>query len=160
MRRERTERSRQPPTGYNDLDDIVEQVFAALDCHDLADDEAPIQERNALQRRTGAPPKGRDPEEAAKAPSLDPEQPFSDRPGAPADAELPAEGFRSSTGSLAIATDEEDFVRQAAAWLASRSNAEGVLDRVRVAILEYAVSVEAPARATAGDASDGSERGG
>jgi hypothetical protein len=36
--------------------------------------------------------------------------------------------LRSSTGSLAIATDEEDFVRQAASWLA-RSNAEGVLDR-------------------------------
>jgi hypothetical protein len=94
-----------------------------------------------------------DPEEGA-------EQSFSDRPGAPADAELRAEGLPSSAGSLAIATDEEDFVRQAVAWLASHSNAEGVLDRVRVAILEHNASPEPPARATAGDASGGFERGG
>jgi hypothetical protein len=174
MRRERTERSRQPPTGYNDLDDIVEQVFAALDGDDLAIDEVPsgmrrpIEQRSVLQRRTSASPDGRDAEEVAEGgtppASFDPnegaEQFLSDRPGVPADAELRTEGLRSSTGSLAIATDEEDFVRQAAAWLASRSNAEGVLDRIRVAILEHNASPEPLSRATAGDASDGSERGG
>jgi hypothetical protein len=164
MRQGRTERARQPAAGYDELNEIVAQVFAALDGGDLADDEAPIEGRNVFQRRTGAPSEGRDSKEAAEAVSFDPEesaeQSSSDRPGVPADAEMRAEGLRSSAGSLAIATDEEDFVRQAAAWLASRSNAEGVLDRVRVAILEHTASVEAPARATAGDASGGSERGG
>jgi hypothetical protein len=174
MRQERLERSRQPAArGHDELDDIVAQVFAALDGDDLSDDEAPIglrrpvEQRNVPQRRTGASPEARDPEEAAEGgipPASfdleeDAEQSFSGRPGAPADAEPRAEGLRSSTGSLAIATDEEDFVRQAAAWLASRSNAEGVLDRVRVAILEHNAPPKPLARATAGDASGGSERG-
>jgi hypothetical protein len=173
MRRERTERAKQPSTGYDDLDDIVEQVFAALDGDDLANDDVPtgtrrpIEQRSVLRRRTSASADGGNPEEGAEgdipSASFDPEegaeQSFSDRLGAP-DAELRAEGLRSSTGSLAIAADEEDFIRQAAAWLACRTNAEGVLERVRVAILEHNASPEPPARAIVGDASGGSERGG
>jgi rhodanese-related sulfurtransferase len=175
MRRERTERARQVGTAaFDDLDAIVAQVFATLDTEDVADGEeraAPrrtLDQRNVLRRRTSTLLDGRDPEEVAEGDippaSFDSEesaaQPFSDRPGAPADAELRTEGLRSSTGSLAIATDEEDFVRQAAAWLASRSNAEGVLDRVRVAISEHKASPKPPPGATAGDPPGGSERGG
>jgi hypothetical protein len=171
MRRERTERARQPSTGYDDLNDIVEQVFAALDGDDLANDgvptrtRRPIEQRSVLQRRTSASVDGGDPEDSGEGgissasfyPEEGAEQFFSDRPGAP-DAEPRAERFRSSAGSLAIAADEEDFICQAAAWLARSSNAEGVLDRIRVAILEHNASPEAPARATGGDASGGSER--
>jgi hypothetical protein len=176
MRRERTERARQVGTAaFDDLDAIVAQVFASLDTEDVADGEeraAPrrtLDQRNVLRRRTSTLLDGRDPEEVAEGDNIPPASfdseesgahPFSDRPGAPADAELRTEGLRSSTGSLAIATDEEDFVRQAAAWLASRSNAEGVLDRVRVAISEHKASPKPPPGATAGDASGGSEQGG
>jgi hypothetical protein len=165
MRRERTERSRQPTAGYDDLDDIVAQVFASLDGDDLADDEVPsrprrpIEQRNVLQHQTGISPEGRDPEEVGEGdmpppsplPEEGTERSFADRPDAAAVAELRAEGLRSSAGSLALAADDEDFVRQAAAWLATRPDAERLLDRVRAAIFEYNAASERLARPIAAD---------
>jgi hypothetical protein len=170
MRRERTERSRQPTAGgFDELDDIVAQVFASLDGGDLADEETPIgprrpiEQRNARQRRAGAAAEDRDLEEVAEGdmppPSSYPEegaeQSFIDRPGAAAVAELQAGGLRSSAGSLALAADEEDFVRQAAAWLATRPDAERLLNQVRVAIFEYHAAAERLARPIAADDSGG-----
>lgn len=170
MRQGRTERARQAAAvGLDDLDAIVAQVFASLDGDNLADDEAPvgarrpIEQRNVLQRRTGASAEDRDPEEVAEGdmppPSSLPEegvgQSFADRPDAAAVAELRAEGLRSSAGSLALAADEEDFVRQAAAWLATHPDAERLLDRVRVAIFEYNAASERRARPLAADDSGG-----
>jgi hypothetical protein len=169
MRRERTERSRQPAAGYDDLDDIVAQVFASLDGGDRADDEVPsrprrpTEQRNVLHRHASVSPEGRDPEDVAEGdmppPSSLPEEAtersFADRPGAAAVAELRAEGLRSSAGSLALAADEEDFIRQAAAWLATRPEAERLLDQVRVAIFEHHAAAERLARPVAADGCGG-----
>ena len=52
-------------------------------------------------------------------------------------AEEVAEQIRAGGGeALAIAAEDADFVRQAAAWLATRPNAEQLHDRVWVAVIE------------------------
>jgi hypothetical protein len=150
--RDRTDRARRLGTKeFADLDDIVAEVFASLNGEDAADDLERTAPRRALekragpQRQTSAVPERREPAEVAedgidRAPSEpkdEAEHAFADHPDPPADAELPVDELHSRGEALAIAAEEADFVREAAAWLAIRPNVEQLLDRVRVAVLEY-----------------------
>ena len=152
MLRDRTDRARRPGAAeFADLEDIVAEVFASLAGEDAAGDEEPAAPRRAVEKRTGPPrrtsaaPERRLPAEVAEggaeAPLSSPEdgaeRAFSDQPDMPVGAELPSNELYSHAGAAAIAAADADFVRQAAAWLASRSNPEQLLERVRVAVLEY-----------------------
>jgi hypothetical protein len=152
MLRDRTDKARRlGAADIADLEDIVAEVFASLAGEDAAGDEEPavprraVEKRTGPQRRTSAVPERRQPAEiaedgveAALSPPEDgAEHAFSDHPDMPVDAELPANELYSHTEAAAIAAADADFVRQAAVWLASRANAEQLLDRVRVAVLEY-----------------------
>jgi hypothetical protein len=152
MLRDRTDKARRlGAADIADLEDIVAEVFASLAGEDAAGDEEPavprraVEKRTGPQRRTSAVPERRQPAdvaedgvEAALSPPEDgAEHAFSDHPDMPVDAELPANELYSDAEAAAIAAADADFVRQAAAWLASRANAEQLLDRVRVAVLEY-----------------------
>jgi hypothetical protein len=160
MRRDRTEKARRPGTAqFDDLDDIVAEVFASLDGGDTVSDEEPIwpqrpaELRNSPQRRTSPSLEPREPAEVAEedgepASQHEREAEHShehSRPeyiGAPATAEPPPEELHLTAGSLALEPEEKDFVRQAATWLATRANAESLLNCVRIAILEYQASPE------------------
>jgi hypothetical protein len=151
MLRDRTDKARRlGRADIADLEDIVAEVFASLAGADAADDEEPagprrtVEKRTGPQRRTSAVPERRQPAEVAEdgveaalsPPEDGAEHAFSDHPYMPVDAELPAHEL-SHAEAAAIAAADADFVRQAAAWLASRSNPEQLLERVRVAVLEY-----------------------
>jgi hypothetical protein len=148
MRRDRTDKARRlGAADIADLEDIVAEVFASLAGEDAADDEEPAApRRTGPPRRTSAVPERRQPAdvaedgvEAALCPPEDgAEHAFSDHPDMPVGAELPSNELYSQAEAAAIAAADADFVRQAAAWLASRSNPEQLLERVRVAMLEYA----------------------
>jgi hypothetical protein len=152
MLRDRTDRARRPGAAeFADLEDIVAEVFASLAGEDVAGDgetAAPrraIEKRAGPQRRTNAVLERREPadvaeegmERASSEPDDGAEHTFADHPDPPANAELPVDELYSHAEAAAIAAADADFVRQAAAWLATRANAEQLLDRVRVAIVEY-----------------------
>ena len=152
MLRDRTDKARRlGAADIADLEDIVAEVFASLAGEDAAGDEDPavprraIEKRTGPQRRTSAVPERRQPAEVAEdgvetalsPPEDGAEHASSDHPDMPVDAELPSSELYSHAGAAAIAAADADFVRQAAAWLASRSNAEQLLERVKVAVLEY-----------------------
>jgi hypothetical protein len=149
MLRDRTDKARRlGAADIADLEDIVAEVFASLAGVDAADDEEPAAPRRAVEKRTGPPrrtravPERHQPAEVAEGGVLSPreegaEHAFSDHPDMPVDAELPSNELHSHAEAAAIAAADADFVRQAAAWLASRSNAEQLLDRVKAAVLEY-----------------------
>jgi hypothetical protein len=151
MLRDSTDRPRRPgPAEFTDLEDIVAEVLASLDREDATGDEEPIAPRRVIekragpQRRTSAVPERRQPVEVAEdgmvpasstAEDGD-EHAFADRQDPPADPELPMDELYSRGEALAIAAEDADFVRQAAAWLATRPNAEQLLDRVWAAVVE------------------------
>jgi len=152
MLRDRTDKARRlGAADIADLEDIVAEVFASLAGEDAAGDEEPAVPRRAVEKRTGprrwtsAVPERRQPAEVAEdgveaalsTPEDGAEHAFSDHPYMPVDAELPSNELHSHAEAAAIAAADADFVRQAAAWLASRSNPEQLLERVRVAVLEY-----------------------
>ena len=150
MLRDRTDKPRRlGAADIADLEDIVAEVFASLAGEDAAGDEEPAVPRRAVekrpQRRTSVVPERRRPAEVAEdgveaalsPPEDGAEHALSDHPDMPVDAELPANESYSHAKAAAMAAADADFVRQAAAWLASRTNAEQLLDRVRVAMLEY-----------------------
>jgi hypothetical protein len=150
MLRDRTDKARRlGAADIADLEDIVAEVFASLAGDDAAGDEEPAVPRRAVekrpQRRTSVVPERRRPAEVAEdgmeaalsPPEDGAEHAFSDHPDMPVDAELPPNESYSHAKAAAMAAADADFVRQAAAWLASRANAEQLLDRVRVAMLEY-----------------------
>jgi hypothetical protein len=152
MLRDRTDRARRPGAAeFTDLDDIVAEVFASLAGEDVAGDEEPAAPRRAtekragLQRRTSAVLERREPAEVAEegmeraSSGLDDraEHTFADHPDPPANAEPPVDELYSQAEALAIAAEDADLVRQATTWLATRPNAEQLLDRIRVAILEF-----------------------
>jgi hypothetical protein len=153
MLRDRTDTARRlGAADIADLEDIVAEVFASLAGEDAIGDDKPIAPRQAIekranpQRRTSAVPERRQPTEVAEdgmVPASSPaevgdEHAFADRPDPPADPELPMGELYSRGGgeALAIAAEDADFVRQAAAWLATRPNAEQLLDRVWLAVIE------------------------
>ena len=153
MLRDRTDKARRlGRADIADLEDIVAEVFASLAGADAADDEEPagprraVEKRANLRRRTSAVPERPQPAEVAEdgtVPASSPaevgdEHAFADRPDPPADPELPMGELYSRGGgeALAIAAEDADFVRQAAAWLATRPNAEQLHDRVWVAVIE------------------------
>ena len=152
MLRDRTDRGRRPGAAeFADLDDIVAEVFASLAGQDVAGDKEAAAPRRAIEKRAGpqlrtnAVPERRKPadvaEEGMERVSSEPddgtEHTFADHPDPRANAELPVDGSYSQAEALAIAAEDADFVRQAATWLATRPNAEQLLDRIRVAILEF-----------------------
>jgi hypothetical protein len=156
MRRDRTEKAPRPGAmQLDDLDDIVAEVFASLDGGDdtVSDEESmgpqrPVELRNGPHRRTSSSLERREPAEIAEEkgePAIhhekETEHSFSERE-ASANAEPPPEGLNLNAGSLALEPEEEDFVRQAATWLATRANAESLLNCVRIAILEHQASSE------------------
>jgi hypothetical protein len=153
MLRDRTDKARRlGRADIADLEDIVAEVFASLAGADAADDEEPAGPRRAgekranLRRRTSAVPERPRPAEVAEdatVPASSPaevgdEHAFADRPDPPADPELQMGELYSRGGgeTLAIAAEDADFVRQAAEWLATRPNAEQLLDRVWGAVIE------------------------
>jgi len=152
MLRDRTDGARRPRAAeFTDLEDIVAEVFASLAGQDVAGDKEAAAPRRAIEKRAGpqlrtnAVPERRKPadvaEEGMERVSSEPddgtEHTFADHPDPRANAELPVDGSYSQAEALAIAAEDADFVRQAATWLATRPNAEQLLDRVRVAILEF-----------------------
>jgi hypothetical protein len=152
MLRDRTDKARRlGAADIADLEDIVAEVFASLAGEDAAGDEEPavprraVEKRTGPQRRTSAVPERRQPAEVAEdgveaalsPPEDGAEHAFSDHPDMPVDPELPANELYSHAEAAAIAAADADFVRQAAAWLATRPNVEQLLDRVRAAVFEY-----------------------
>jgi hypothetical protein len=153
MLRDRTDRARRPgPAEFTDLEDIVVEVLASLDREDSTGDEESTALRRAIekrarpQRRTSAVPERRQPAEAVEdgmvsassAAKDGDEHAVADRPDPPADPELRMGELYSRGGgeALAIAAEDADFVRQAAEWLATRPNAEQLLDRVWGKVIE------------------------
>jgi hypothetical protein len=149
MLRDRTDRARRlGPAEFADLEEIVAEVLASLDGEDTAGRERPTAPRRAVEKRAGPQrrispvPEGRKPAEVAEdeiertssVAENGAEHAFADHPDPTADAKLPADELYSRAEVLAIAAEDADFVRQAAAWLATRPNVEQLLERVRVAV--------------------------